>query len=76
MNGPHRIIYLDVWSFREEELLYLTEIRRRGQSLGVGFEVSNAQTNVLMSISFPAACHSGCRTLSFLSNTMSVCMLP
>lgn len=31
---------------------------------------------ILMSISFPAACHSGCRTLSFLSNTMSVCMLP
>lgn len=29
-----------------------------------------------LSLSLPAACHSGCRTLSYHSSTMSICLLP
>ena len=45
-------------------------------SLGLGFEVSEAQARPRGSISLPVACGSRCRTLSSFSCTMSACMPP
>lgn len=45
-------------------------------SLGISFEVSEAQAKSSVSLSLPAASGSSFRTLSYLSSTMSVGALP
>jgi hypothetical protein len=45
-------------------------------SLRAGLEVPEAQARPNVLLSLPATCGSRCRTLSYLSGTMSACKLP
>jgi hypothetical protein len=46
----------------------------RTMSLGVGFEVSEAEVRPSGSLVFSVACRSRCKTLIYLSSIMSACM--